>query len=79
MKAWEHYTDEEFFQVLRSDAFIDRFYGRCHPIYEENGGLEYYNPDTRRAQGLATAERMDTRPAHAERALASRHVAGIGT
>lgn len=55
MKLWQHYTNDEFFRVLESKEFIHRFYGRCHPIYRQNGGIDFYNPDTLR-QELARAE-----------------------
>lgn len=45
MPAWyEDYSDAEFFAVIDSAAYQERFRGREHPIYQSNGGPSFYNP-----------------------------------
>jgi hypothetical protein len=44
-RPWEHFTNDEFFRALRSEAYLQRFWCRGHPIYPQNGGWEFHNPE----------------------------------
>lgn len=40
----EPITDEEFFAVLESDEYRERFQGKEFPILKQNGGVSFHNP-----------------------------------
>lgn len=37
-------NNDEFWAIAKSQEFIDKFYGE-HPLYQENGGVDFYDPD----------------------------------
>lgn len=60
MKLWEHFSNDDFFRVLESEAYIKRFRGCSHPIYRQNGGIEFHNPDVLRQALEETQQALKT-------------------